>query len=168
MQWAGDITTDERNEFVLLSDIVGLSSLVDMMHSAPDGTSSSVLGPFHITGSPPHDMGADLRGDDEGELVLVEGRILDADKQPIAGAKIDIWQTASNGLYSSQDENQDRYNFHALFTTEADGRELSGPNRRPRWRNPECDGPSRVAPVPPALHCRGRWIQTPCDRGVSG
>lgn len=122
MQWAGDITTDDRNEFVLLSDVLGLSSLVDMINSSPEGTNSSVLGPFHISGSPQKPMGADLRGDDEGELILVEGRILDADRNPIAGATIDIWQTASNGLYSSQDENQDRYNFHALFTTEQDGR----------------------------------------------
>ena len=47
---AGNITTDERNEFVLLSDVLGLSSLVDMLHSAEQGTSSSVLGPFHIAG----------------------------------------------------------------------------------------------------------------------
>lgn len=122
LQWAGDITTDERNEFVLLSDVLGFSSLIDMINSSADGTNSSVLGPFHITGSPEHEMGADLRGDDEGELILVEGRVLDADNNPIDGATIDIWQTASNGLYSSQDEEQERYNFHALFTTQQDGR----------------------------------------------
>jgi len=121
MQWAGDITTDDRNEFILLSDVMGLSSLVDMINSSEDGTSSSVLGPFHISGSPDYEMGADLRKDTPGELVLVQGRILDPDLQPIAGATLDIWQTAPNGLYSSQDEQQDRYNFHALFKTDTDG-----------------------------------------------
>jgi len=140
MQWTGDITTDERNEFVLLSDVLGLSSLVDMINSSSDGTSSSVLGPFHISGSPAHAMGADLRGDDEGELILVEGRILDADDQPIGGATIDIWQTATNGLYSSQDENQHRYNFHALFTTEDDGR-YTFTSTRPVSYTVPTDGP---------------------------
>lgn len=121
MQWAGEITTDERNEFVLLSDVLGLSSLVDMINSSPDGTSSSVLGPFHISGAPERPMGADLRGSDDGDLLLVKGRVLDPEHQPIEGATIDIWQTASNGLYSSQDEKQHRYNFHALFTTTQDG-----------------------------------------------
>lgn len=118
---AGDITTDDRNEFILLSDVMGLSSLVDMLHSAPEGTNSSVLGPFHIANSPNRELGADLRGDTEGELVLVQGQVRDPDGNPIAGAVLDIWQTAPNGMYSSQDPNQDRYNFHALFTTDENG-----------------------------------------------
>lgn len=118
---AGAITTPERDEFVLLSDVLGLSSLVDMMNSSEQGTSSSVLGPFHISNPPAMSMGADLRGDFEGELVLVSGRVLDVDNNPIAGATLDIWQTAPNGLYSSQDPEQDKYSFHALFTTGDDG-----------------------------------------------
>ncbi|MEO1313089.1 MAG: dioxygenase, partial [Pseudomonadota bacterium] len=53
LERAGEISDKERHEFVLLSDVLGLSSLVDMLHSTAAGTSSSVLGPFHITGSPP-------------------------------------------------------------------------------------------------------------------
>ncbi len=118
---AGKITTPERDEFVLLSDVLGLSSLVDMINSPEKGTSSSVLGPFHISNPPKMEMGSDLKGDHEGELVLVTGRVLDTDGNPIAGATLDIWQTAANGLYSSQDPEQDIYSFHALFTTGDDG-----------------------------------------------
>ncbi|MBX2836846.1 MAG: hydroxyquinol 1,2-dioxygenase [Gammaproteobacteria bacterium] len=119
---AGQITTPERDEFVLLSDVLGLSSLVDMINSSEKGTNSSVLGPFHISNAPPMEMGSDLRGATEGELVLVEGSVTDPSGNPIAGATLDIWQTAPNGLYSSQDPDQDMYNFHALFTTGVDGR----------------------------------------------
>jgi len=118
---AGQITTPERDEFVLLSDVLGLSSLVDMINSSDGGTNSSVLGPFHISNSPAKKMGADLRGDTEGELILVEGKVMDLLGKPISGATLDIWQTAPNGLYSSQDPEQDTYNFHALFTTGDDG-----------------------------------------------
>ncbi len=118
---SGEITTPERDEFVLLSDVLGLSSMVDMVNSPEVGTSSSVLGPFHISNAPAMEMGSDLRGDYEGELILVTGRVLDIDGKPIAGATLDIWQTAPNGLYSSQDPEQDTYSFHALFTTGADG-----------------------------------------------
>jgi len=119
---AGKITTPERNEFVLLSDVLGLSSLVDILHSSPTGTSSSVLGPFHIAGAPPLPVGGDMRKNNEGELVVFRGRVLDPDGSPIGGAELDIWQTAANAMYSSQDENQGTYNFHALMTTGADGR----------------------------------------------
>ncbi len=121
LRQAGSITTSERDEFVLLSDVMGLSSLVDMINSPEKGTSSSVLGPFHISNPPAMHMGADLKGDYEGELILVSGRVLDTDGNPIAGATLDIWQTAPNGLYSSQDPDQDMYSFHALFTTGDDG-----------------------------------------------
>ena len=100
LQKVGEVTTPERNEFVLLSDVLGLSSMVDMLHSPEEGTNSSVLGPFHISGSPDLPIGGDLKGDWDGEVVLFKGRILDASGAPIAGAKLDVWQTAPNALYS--------------------------------------------------------------------
>jgi len=121
LRGAGAITTPERDEFVLMSDVLGLSSLVDMVNSPEKGTNSSVLGPFHISNAPAMELGADMRGDYEGELILVTGRVLDVNDNPIAGATLDIWQTAPNGLYSSQDPEQDIYSFHALFTTGSDG-----------------------------------------------
>ncbi len=122
VQWTGDITTAERNEFVLLSDVMGLSSLVDMIHSDPDGTSSSVLGPFHISGAPPLPIGGDMKRDFDGEVVLWQGYVKDSDGAPIAGAEVDIWQTAPNGMYSSQDVDQDTYSFHGIQTTTENGR----------------------------------------------
>ncbi|MBG6203334.1 hydroxyquinol 1,2-dioxygenase [Labrenzia sp. EL_13] len=122
LEWAGNISDKERHEFVLLSDVLGLSSLVDMLHSSPQGTSSSVLGPFHITGSPPLAFGGDLRKDFKEQVLLATGTIRDENGTPVEGAELDIWQTAPNGLYSSQDPEQDTYSFHGIQTTGADGR----------------------------------------------
>ncbi len=105
-----------------MSDVPGLSSLVDMLHSAAEGTSSSVLGPFHISGAPPLAMGGDMRGEIDAPVLLVQGFVKDPDGKPVPGATLDIWQTAPNGLYSSQDPDQDTYAFHGLQTVGADGR----------------------------------------------
>ena len=122
LEWAGNITTPERNEFVLLSDVMGTSSLVDMLHSTPEATSSSVLGPFHVSNPPPLAVGGDMKRDYEGEILVVEGHVRDTDGNPLPGATIDIWQTAPNGMYSSQDPEQDINSFHALMTTDDTGR----------------------------------------------
>ncbi|MEL7117609.1 MAG: hydroxyquinol 1,2-dioxygenase, partial [Pseudomonadota bacterium] len=114
--------TKERHEFVLLSDVFGLSSLVDMINSNPKGTSSSVLGPFHIAGSPEIPFGFDMKRHYEGEVLLCTGVVTGTDGTPIEGAELDIWQTAPNGLYSSQDPQQDTYSFHGIQRTGADGR----------------------------------------------
>ena len=122
LERAGEISDAERNEFVLLSDVVGLSSLVDLIDSRPGGTSSSVLGPFHIGGAPVLAVGGDMRRDFDAPVLLVEGRVLDPNGRPIRGATVDIWQTAPNGLYSSQDPEQDTFSFHGLQTVGEDGR----------------------------------------------
>lgn len=122
LEWTGRITTPQRNEFVLLSDVLGLSSLVDMINSVPDATNSSVLGPFHISNPPPLHIGGDMKRHYEGSVLLVEGHVYDTNKNPIAGATLDIWQTAPNGLYSSQDDEQDMHSFHALMTADENGR----------------------------------------------
>ena len=122
LEGCGEISDKERHEFVLLSDILGLSSLVDMIHNRPEGTSSSVLGPFHITGSPSLPVGGDMKRHYPGPVLLVEGVVKDPDGNPIPGATLDIWQTAPNGLYSSQDQEQDTYSFHGLQTVGSDGK----------------------------------------------
>lgn len=119
---AGEFTDAERNEFVLFSDLLGLSSLVDMINSPDACTSSSVLGPFHILGAPELPVGGDLIGDNEGQQVVVEGHVRDQSGAPIEGAVIELWQTADNGLYSNQDAAQSAYNLRASMTTGADGR----------------------------------------------
>ncbi|WP_170477431.1 dioxygenase [Ruegeria arenilitoris] len=116
------VETEDRHEFVLASDVLGLSSLVDMLHSSPDATSSSVLGPFHVSGAPALPIGGDMKRDYGGTVLLAEGVVRDTEGNPIAGAELDIWQTAPNGLYASQDEEQDTYSFHGLMTTGEDGR----------------------------------------------
>ncbi|WP_170368224.1 dioxygenase [Ruegeria arenilitoris] len=116
------VETEDRHEFVLASDVLGLSSLVDMLHSSPDATSSSVLGPFHVSGAPPLPIGGDMKRNYGGPVLLAEGVIRDTRGNPIAGAELDIWQTAPNGLYASQDEEQDIYSFHGLMTVGSDGR----------------------------------------------
>ncbi|TNF21086.1 MAG: hydroxyquinol 1,2-dioxygenase [Rhodobacteraceae bacterium] len=121
LEQCGAISDAERHEFVLLSDVLGLSSLVDMLHNRPEGTSSSVLGPFHISVAPPLAVGGDLRGDFDAPVLLIEGVVKDPEGNPIPGATLDIWQTAPNGLYSSQDPEQDTYSFHGLQTVGADG-----------------------------------------------
>lgn len=117
-----EFTSKERHEFVLLSDIMGLSSLVDMINTVPGGTSSSVLGPFHVTGSPTIPFGHDMKRHYPGPVLLATGVVRSMDGTPIEGAELDIWQTAPNGLYSSQDPEQDTYSFHGVQYTGADGR----------------------------------------------
>ena len=119
---AGAITSEERNEFVLASDVLGVSSLIDMVNSAPGATESSVLGPFHVRGAPELPVGGDLIGANPGEPVVVSGHVRDTQGNAIPHAVLEIWQTAANGLYSNQDENQSAYNLRARMRTGADGR----------------------------------------------
>lgn len=119
---AGEMSDDERNEFVLFSDVLGLSSLVDMINSPAGCTSSSVLGPFHILGAPDLPVGGDMIGDNQGPQVVVEGRVLDQQGNPVEGAIIELWQTADNGLYSNQDPAQPDYNLRISMTTGPEGR----------------------------------------------
>jgi hydroxyquinol 1,2-dioxygenase len=116
------VEAEDRHEFVLASDVLGLSSLVDMLHSSPDATSSSVLGPFHVSGAPPLPFGGDMKRHYGGPVLLAEGVIRDTEGNPIAGAELDIWQTAPNGMYASQDDEQDTFSFHGLMTTDENGR----------------------------------------------
>lgn len=116
-------TTPKRNEFILLSDTLGLSSLVDMISSRGDGraTEVSVLGPFYIEGSPMIENGGDLIRDNAGEPGVVSGRVLTVDGKPIAGALLDIWQNAANGLYSNEDPDQADDNLRGRLLSGADG-----------------------------------------------
>ena len=118
---ASDISTQSRSEFSLLSDVLGLSSLVDMLASTPDTTPGSVLGPFHTVGSPWMDSPANLIGNNTGERVLLRGKVLDPQGQPLPGATIDFWQNADNGLYWQQDPTQPTDNLRCQFKVDAQG-----------------------------------------------
>lgn len=93
-----------------------------MINTHPIATSSSVLGPFHISDAPPMEIGDDFKRHYDGDVILVEGTVKDIEGNAIAGASVDIWQTAPNGLYSSQDDEQDIHSFHGVFTTDENGR----------------------------------------------
>lgn len=119
---AGRISTPERNEFILFSDVFGLSSLVDMLGSGAGRTEGSVLGPFHVADSRWLEYGGDVIGDNEGDHVVFHGRILDAASgAPLPGAALDVWQTAANGLYSNQDPEQPVGNLRFRMRSAEDG-----------------------------------------------
>ena len=117
----GDITTAERNEFSLLSDILGVSSLVDLQSHQAGATPGSVLGPFHNHDSRWVDNGADLIAGQPGEPVLLLGRVCNVDGEPLAGASVDFWQNAANSLYPAQDPTQDPHNLRCKLKCAADG-----------------------------------------------
>jgi hydroxyquinol 1,2-dioxygenase len=120
----GQTCDADRQEYILLSDVLGVSMLVDALnHKKPTGaTESTVLGPFYIEGAPELPNGADICKSGGGEPTEVRGRVLALDGKPIAGAVLDVWQTAANSLYSSQDPEQERYNLRGRFRSDADGR----------------------------------------------
>lgn len=119
---AAAITSAERSEFSLLSDVLGLSSLVDLLASHPEATPGSVLGPFHAADSPWKDNPVDLIGDNAGERVLLRGRVLGAGGRPLPEATIDLWQNADNGLYWQVDDTQPRDNLRCKLKVDAEGR----------------------------------------------
>ena len=147
---AGEISTPKRNEFILFSDVVGLSSLVDMINSPDGATPSSVLGPFHIRGAPGVAVGGDLQKDNPGTTILVRGHVTDDGGTPVKGAELEIWQTADNGLYSNQDPAQPDYNLRAHMTVGADGAYAFTTVRPAPYTVPD-DGP-----VGELLHATGR------------
>jgi hydroxyquinol 1,2-dioxygenase len=121
----GHTCTDWRQEFILLSDVLGVSMLVDAINNRkPSGASeSTVLGPFHVADAPELPMGADICLDQKGDPMLVHGRILDTQGNPIAGAKIDVWQANDEGFYDVQQKGlQPDFNLRGVFRTGPDGR----------------------------------------------
>jgi hydroxyquinol 1,2-dioxygenase len=137
---AAEISSPSRSEFTLLSDVLGLSSLVDLLAARPRATEGSVLGPFHTRGSPWMDNGANLIKDNVGEAVLIRGRVTDIDGQALAQASIDFWQNADNGMYWQLDDSQPQDNLRCQIQVQADGRfELA--TIRPRPYLVPTDGP---------------------------
>ncbi len=120
----GHKSDDWRQEFILLSDVLGVSMLVDAINNRkPSGASeSTVLGPFHVEGAPKLEMGANICLDGKGAPMLVRGRILDTEGKPIAGCKIDVWQTNDDGFYDVQQKGiQPDFNLRGVFETGEDG-----------------------------------------------
>jgi len=122
---AGHITDEKRQEFILLSDTLGLSALVDLMANEAGesgATDSSLLGPFFREGAPRFPMDADISNGASGEKMKVIGRVLNRDGRPIPNATIDTWQSSSDGIYDLQQADSDAMNFRGQFRSGADGR----------------------------------------------
>jgi protocatechuate 3,4-dioxygenase beta subunit len=119
----GHITDERRQEFILWSDALGLSMLVDAIaHDFPDGaTESTVLGPFFVPNSPRREYGANIAEQAAGDPAWVYGRVLSSDGEPIAGAELDVWQNGDNRLYAVQDPDASEAHLRGRFETREDG-----------------------------------------------
>lgn len=121
----GQLCGPERQEFILLSDTLGLSMLVDAINNRrpPGATENTVFGPFHVDDAPRRQMGDNVNMDGKGEPCLYEGRVLDLEGNPIAGAVVDVWSDSVDGFYDVQQPGlQPKGNNRGVFATGADGR----------------------------------------------
>jgi hydroxyquinol 1,2-dioxygenase len=120
----GQMCTDWRQEWILLSDTLGVSMLVDAINNRkPSGASeSTVLGPFHVADAPELPLGSDICLDQKGTPMVVSGRILSIDGTPIAHAKVDVWQANDEGFYDVQQKGiQPDFNLRGVFRTNEKG-----------------------------------------------
>jgi protocatechuate 3,4-dioxygenase beta subunit len=121
----GQLSTDWRQEYILLSDVLGVSMLVETLnnHKMSGETESTVLGPFYIENAPHYQNGANICLDGKGEPVWVHGRVTGSDGEPIEGATLDVWQANDEGLYDVQQKGiQPDMNLRGVFSSETDGR----------------------------------------------
>jgi hydroxyquinol 1,2-dioxygenase len=120
----GQMCSDTRQEFILLSDTLGVSMLVDAInHHMPQGaTQTTVLGPFYVQNPPELPHGADVSHGLKGEPLFVEGSVASADGSPLADAVVDIWQSDDEGFYDVQRPDLKQPTLRARFRTDAQGR----------------------------------------------
>jgi protocatechuate 3,4-dioxygenase beta subunit len=121
----GHLSTDWRQEFILLSDTLGVSMLVETLnnHKMSGETESTVLGPFHVANVPHYENGANICLDGKGEPVWVKGRVLNSKGKPIAGAKLDVWQANEDGFYDVQQKGvQPEMNLRGIFKSDEQGK----------------------------------------------
>jgi hydroxyquinol 1,2-dioxygenase len=115
---------EKRQEFILLSDTLGVSMLVDALnHRKPEGaTESTVLGPFYVAGAPALSNGTNLANGLPGDPTLFSGRVLTVDGKPIAGAQLDIWHADAEGFYDVQRPELNGMRLRGKFHTDAQGK----------------------------------------------
>jgi hydroxyquinol 1,2-dioxygenase len=120
----GHLTDGKRQEFILLSDTLGVSAMVDLVRHRRlgHGTDSSLLGPFYRDGAPEQPLGASIAGNTPGETIVLRGQVTDAHGRPLSDALLDVWQAAPNGKYDIQDEHQVGMNLRGRLRTGPDGR----------------------------------------------
>jgi hydroxyquinol 1,2-dioxygenase len=121
----GQKCDENRQEFILLSDVLGISMLVETINNDRDdgATESTVLGPFHVVRSPVRELGDTIDLVGTGQPCLIEGRVLNRSGEPVPGAKLDVWQANDQGFYDvQQPDGQPPGNGRGLFTADAEGR----------------------------------------------
>jgi hydroxyquinol 1,2-dioxygenase len=126
MQWltaTGQISNEKREEFILASDVLGLSMLVVQMNHRldPQATPATVLGPFHIDGSPEFDYAGDMSDGLPGTPLYLHGTVRDLAGNPVAGGVLDVWQADTDGAYEVQIPDVDEARLRAKYTTREDG-----------------------------------------------
>jgi hydroxyquinol 1,2-dioxygenase len=149
----GHMCNDWRQEYILLSDTLGVTMLVDAINHANPGeaTETTILGPFYVDNPPHRANGETICLDGKGEPLHVRGRVLDLQGKPIAGATVDAWQTNADGFYDVQQKGvQPDMNLRGVFTTDAEGR-YDFWTVKPRFYPIPDDGP-----VGQLLHKMGR------------
>lgn len=121
----GQLTNEFHNEVVLAADVLGASTLIDLINNngMQGETMSALLGPFYRGGAPVCANGDCIaRSDTPGSSLFFYGKVAGPDGAPIAGASLDVWQASPVGLYENQDETQEDCNLRGKFTSGADGR----------------------------------------------
>jgi len=120
----GHLTDEQRQEFILLSDVLGLSMLtVAMNNDKPPGcTEATVFGPFHVEGAPRYELGADIANGARGIPCEVRGSVRGLRGEPVAGAQLDVWQSDEDGLYDVQHAGIDRAQARGILVTDPEGR----------------------------------------------
>jgi hydroxyquinol 1,2-dioxygenase len=119
----GDITDDRRQEFILLSDVLGLSMLtVALNNDKPPGcTEATVFGPFHVEGAPHYALGDDIANGAKGTPCLVRGTVQGINGEPVPGAVLDVWQSDDDGLYDVQHGDLDGHQARGVVTADGEG-----------------------------------------------
>jgi catechol 1,2-dioxygenase len=120
----GQKCDDVRQEFILLSDTLGVSMLVEMLNQLPSdaATDPTVFGPFYVPGAPEMAMGSSIaRKGNDGEPLVFSGTVRDAVGNPLEHARLDVWQVAPNGLYDVQDPASPPLSYRGVFETGPDG-----------------------------------------------
>ncbi|MGH3318662.1 MAG: dioxygenase [Streptosporangiaceae bacterium] len=119
----GQLCDDKRQEFILASDVLGLSMLVVQMNHrlSERATPATVLGPFHIDGSPPLPYGGDMSQGAPGQRLFVSGTVRDLDGNPVPDAVLDVWQANAEGFYESQIPEVDEARLRAKYASRGDG-----------------------------------------------
>ena len=121
----GQTCTPARQEFILLSDVLGLSALVNLLHDATAteiGTESSLLGPFYQQAAPAYALGDSIAAKARGPELQLYGQVTDRDGRPVPGATIQVWQTDSDGMYDLQLYNGTEMDMRGNFVADQQGR----------------------------------------------